>query len=182
MVYSSLHTVCNMMHISAQQYDGTHPGWKQREQNWPCSLGGRDGILLSQTSRQASLLGLKETKDMRLTGNKAMSALLGMPPRHIKHAQNQKLIWKYLKIINTIFHSQCFASIQLCMMNNVLMWILFFNAMLFSLFEKQMCLCLFPCVWLVFFLTVHPSVEPGWLQATYNGKTGLIPENYVTFL
>ncbi|KAI5622465.1 rho GTPase-activating protein 42 isoform X1 [Silurus asotus] len=32
------------------------------------------------------------------------------------------------------------------------------------------------------FNNVHPSVEPGWLQATYNGKTGLIPENYVVFL
>ncbi|TSQ12714.1 Rho GTPase-activating protein 42 [Bagarius yarrelli] len=32
------------------------------------------------------------------------------------------------------------------------------------------------------FQNVHPSVEPGWLQATYNGKTGLIPENYVVFL
>ncbi|XP_072518821.1 rho GTPase-activating protein 42 isoform X3 [Salminus brasiliensis] len=32
------------------------------------------------------------------------------------------------------------------------------------------------------FYNVHPSVEPGWLQATYNGKTGLIPENYVVFL
>ncbi|XP_053187139.1 rho GTPase-activating protein 42 isoform X2 [Scomber japonicus] len=31
------------------------------------------------------------------------------------------------------------------------------------------------------FSNVHPSVEPGWLQATYNGKTGLIPENYVTY-
>ncbi|XP_029922662.1 rho GTPase-activating protein 42 isoform X2 [Myripristis murdjan] len=29
---------------------------------------------------------------------------------------------------------------------------------------------------------VYPSVEPGWLQATYEGKTGLIPENYVIFL
>ncbi|KAG5837619.1 hypothetical protein ANANG_G00241310 [Anguilla anguilla] len=29
---------------------------------------------------------------------------------------------------------------------------------------------------------VYPSVEPGWLQATYEGKTGLIPENYVVFL
>uniref|UniRef100_A0AAR2L0K8 Rho GTPase-activating protein 42 n=1 Tax=Pygocentrus nattereri TaxID=42514 RepID=A0AAR2L0K8_PYGNA len=32
------------------------------------------------------------------------------------------------------------------------------------------------------FYNVHPSVEPGWLQATYNGRTGLIPENYVVFL
>ncbi|KAK3523924.1 hypothetical protein QTP70_016730 [Hemibagrus guttatus] len=32
------------------------------------------------------------------------------------------------------------------------------------------------------FHNVHPSVEPGWLQATYSGKTGLIPENYVVFL
>ncbi|KAK1788298.1 hypothetical protein P4O66_016737 [Electrophorus voltai] len=32
------------------------------------------------------------------------------------------------------------------------------------------------------FYNVYPSVEPGWLQATYNGKTGLIPENYVVFL
>lgn len=31
------------------------------------------------------------------------------------------------------------------------------------------------------FSNVHPSVEPGWLQATYNGKTGLIPENYITY-
>ncbi|TWW74717.1 rho GTPase-activating protein 42 [Takifugu flavidus] len=32
------------------------------------------------------------------------------------------------------------------------------------------------------FSNVYPSVEPGWLQATYNGKTGLIPENYITYL
>ncbi|XP_056296265.1 rho GTPase-activating protein 42 isoform X2 [Pseudoliparis swirei] len=32
------------------------------------------------------------------------------------------------------------------------------------------------------FSNVYPSVEPGWLQATYEGKTGLIPENYVIFL
>ncbi|KAJ8280268.1 hypothetical protein GJAV_G00052500 [Gymnothorax javanicus] len=32
------------------------------------------------------------------------------------------------------------------------------------------------------FSNVYPSVEPGWLQATYEGKTGLIPENYVAFL
>ncbi|XP_028320128.1 rho GTPase-activating protein 42 isoform X2 [Gouania willdenowi] len=32
------------------------------------------------------------------------------------------------------------------------------------------------------FTNVYPSVEPGWLQATYEGKTGLIPENYVLFL
>ncbi|KAM3616603.1 uncharacterized protein V6R79_020691 [Siganus canaliculatus] len=32
------------------------------------------------------------------------------------------------------------------------------------------------------FTNVYPSVEPGWLQATYEGRTGLIPENYVVFL
>ncbi|XP_051579688.1 rho GTPase-activating protein 42-like isoform X18 [Myxocyprinus asiaticus] len=32
------------------------------------------------------------------------------------------------------------------------------------------------------FSNVYPSVEPGWLQATFEGKTGLIPENYVVFL
>ncbi|XP_061537751.1 rho GTPase-activating protein 42 isoform X3 [Phycodurus eques] len=32
------------------------------------------------------------------------------------------------------------------------------------------------------FSNVYPSVEPGWLQATYQGKTGLIPENYVIYL
>ncbi|KAK2846684.1 hypothetical protein Q5P01_009683 [Channa striata] len=32
------------------------------------------------------------------------------------------------------------------------------------------------------FSNVYPSVEPGWLQATYQGRTGLIPENYVVFL
>nr|XP_020470417.1 rho GTPase-activating protein 42 [Monopterus albus] len=31
------------------------------------------------------------------------------------------------------------------------------------------------------FSNVYPSIEPGWLQATYEGKTGLIPENYVVF-
>lgn len=29
---------------------------------------------------------------------------------------------------------------------------------------------------------VHPSVEPGWLQAMYNGRTGLVPENYITYV
>ncbi|XP_014326790.2 rho GTPase-activating protein 42-like [Xiphophorus maculatus] len=28
---------------------------------------------------------------------------------------------------------------------------------------------------------VGPSVEPGWLQATYQGRTGLIPENYIKY-
>uniref|UniRef100_A0AAY4E7D1 Rho GTPase activating protein 42b n=1 Tax=Denticeps clupeoides TaxID=299321 RepID=A0AAY4E7D1_9TELE len=32
------------------------------------------------------------------------------------------------------------------------------------------------------FSNVYPSVEPGWLQATYEGKTGLVPQNYVVFL
>ncbi|XP_063303452.1 rho GTPase-activating protein 26 isoform X1 [Pelobates fuscus] len=32
------------------------------------------------------------------------------------------------------------------------------------------------------FDNVHPSQEPGWLEGSLNGKTGLIPENYVEFL
>ncbi|XP_040196122.1 rho GTPase-activating protein 42 [Rana temporaria] len=32
------------------------------------------------------------------------------------------------------------------------------------------------------FSNVHRSVEPGWLKATYEGKTGLVPENYVVYL
>uniref|UniRef100_A0A3B3ZNN2 Uncharacterized protein n=1 Tax=Periophthalmus magnuspinnatus TaxID=409849 RepID=A0A3B3ZNN2_9GOBI len=32
------------------------------------------------------------------------------------------------------------------------------------------------------FTNVYPSVEPGWLQATYKGRTGLIPENYITYI
>ncbi|XP_062341134.1 rho GTPase-activating protein 42 [Osmerus eperlanus] len=32
------------------------------------------------------------------------------------------------------------------------------------------------------FSNVYPSVEPGWLQATHNSKTGLIPENYVIYM
>ncbi|XP_076850421.1 rho GTPase-activating protein 42 isoform X2 [Brachyhypopomus gauderio] len=32
------------------------------------------------------------------------------------------------------------------------------------------------------FSNVYPSVEPGWLQATYEGKTGLVPENYLVYL
>lgn len=36
------------------------------------------------------------------------------------------------------------------------------------------------CVYV--FFAVYPSVEPGWLKATYEGKTGLVPENYVVFL
>lgn len=28
-------------------------------------------------------------------------------------------------------------------------------------------------------LTVRQSKEPGWLEGTYRGRTGLIPENYV---
>lgn len=31
------------------------------------------------------------------------------------------------------------------------------------------------------FSNVYPSVEPGWLQATHQGRTGLIPENYVVY-
>ncbi|CAL1573488.1 unnamed protein product [Knipowitschia caucasica] len=32
------------------------------------------------------------------------------------------------------------------------------------------------------FTNVYPSVEPGWLQATYKGRTGLIPENYISYI
>ncbi|XP_014343933.1 rho GTPase-activating protein 26 isoform X5 [Latimeria chalumnae] len=32
------------------------------------------------------------------------------------------------------------------------------------------------------FENVHPSQEPGWLEGTLDGRTGLIPENYVEFL
>ncbi|KAM5181903.1 rho GTPase-activating protein 42 [Mantella aurantiaca] len=32
------------------------------------------------------------------------------------------------------------------------------------------------------FSNVHRSVEPGWLKATFEGKTGLVPENYVVYL
>uniref|UniRef100_A0A672R689 Rho GTPase-activating protein 26 n=1 Tax=Sinocyclocheilus grahami TaxID=75366 RepID=A0A672R689_SINGR len=32
------------------------------------------------------------------------------------------------------------------------------------------------------FENVHPSREPGWLEGTLDGKTGLIPENYVAFV
>ncbi|KAG7321189.1 hypothetical protein KOW79_015604 [Hemibagrus wyckioides] len=32
------------------------------------------------------------------------------------------------------------------------------------------------------FDNVHPSREPGWLEGTLDGRTGLIPENYVEFL
>uniref|UniRef100_A0A3B3QV92 Rho GTPase activating protein 26 n=1 Tax=Paramormyrops kingsleyae TaxID=1676925 RepID=A0A3B3QV92_9TELE len=31
------------------------------------------------------------------------------------------------------------------------------------------------------FEDVHPSREPGWLEGTFDGRTGLIPENYVEF-
>nr|XP_033783156.1 rho GTPase-activating protein 26 isoform X2 [Geotrypetes seraphini] len=31
------------------------------------------------------------------------------------------------------------------------------------------------------FSNVHPSQEPGWLEGTMDGKTGLIPQNYVEF-
>uniref|UniRef100_A0A8C5LVR7 Rho GTPase-activating protein 42 n=1 Tax=Leptobrachium leishanense TaxID=445787 RepID=A0A8C5LVR7_9ANUR len=32
------------------------------------------------------------------------------------------------------------------------------------------------------FSNVYRSVEPGWLKATFEGKTGLVPENYVVYL
>ncbi|TTC00255.1 Rho GTPase-activating protein 26 [Bagarius yarrelli] len=32
------------------------------------------------------------------------------------------------------------------------------------------------------FHNVHPSREPGWLEGTLEGRTGLIPQNYVEFL
>lgn len=32
------------------------------------------------------------------------------------------------------------------------------------------------------YLAVRPSREPGWLEGVLNGRTGLIPENYVELL
>ncbi len=32
------------------------------------------------------------------------------------------------------------------------------------------------------YVTVRSSMEPGWLEGTLNGKTGLVPENYVEIL
>ena len=31
------------------------------------------------------------------------------------------------------------------------------------------------------FILVRSSKEPGWVMGTVNGKTGLIPENYINF-
>ncbi|XP_057204299.1 rho GTPase-activating protein 42 isoform X3 [Triplophysa rosa] len=42
-----------------------------------------------------------------------------------------------------------------------------------NVFILTSCVC---CVYVV-----YSSVEPGWLQATFEGKTGLVPENYVVF-
>ena len=33
-----------------------------------------------------------------------------------------------------------------------------------------------------FFISVRPSLEPGWLEGCLDGKRGLVPENYVEFL
>lgn len=30
--------------------------------------------------------------------------------------------------------------------------------------------------------SVRPSKEPGWLEGQLNGKTGLVPENYVEYI
>ena len=35
---------------------------------------------------------------------------------------------------------------------------------------------------IVFYYAVRPSREPGWLEGCLNGKTGLIPENYVEYI
>ena len=34
----------------------------------------------------------------------------------------------------------------------------------------------------MFFISVRVSKEPGWLEGTIDGKTGLLPENYVEFI
>lgn len=31
----------------------------------------------------------------------------------------------------------------------------------------------------IYVITVKASLEPGWLEGTLNGKTGLVPKNYV---
>lgn len=35
---------------------------------------------------------------------------------------------------------------------------------------------------IILFFLVRRSNEPGWLEGTLNGKSGLIPENYVEIL
>lgn len=35
---------------------------------------------------------------------------------------------------------------------------------------------------MTFSFAVRPSKEPGWLEGTLNGKTGLLPENYVEYI
>lgn len=34
-------------------------------------------------------------------------------------------------------------------------------------------------VYKILIIIVEPSLEPGWLKGTLNGKTGLVPKNYV---
>ena len=34
----------------------------------------------------------------------------------------------------------------------------------------------------MYFVLVRDSKEPGWLEGTLNGKTGLLPSNYVEFI
>lgn len=41
---------------------------------------------------------------------------------------------------------------------------------LIFIWKKQVTKCI---------ITVKASLEPGWLEGTLNGKTGLVPKNYV---
>ena len=39
-----------------------------------------------------------------------------------------------------------------------------------------------PFIYTCFYITVRSSREPGWIEGNLNGKTGLVPLNYVEFL
>ena len=41
---------------------------------------------------------------------------------------------------------------------------------------------LFRYTLICFFISVRPSLEPGWLEGNLDGKIGLVPENYVEFV
>lgn len=57
----------------------------------------------------------------------------------------------------------------------------FLSPFITSLFSSSFLLFLLPSPPLSLF-SVRRSKEPGWLEGSYNGRTGLIPENYVQFI
>uniref|UniRef100_A0A8C0YKG1 Rho GTPase-activating protein 26 n=1 Tax=Cyprinus carpio carpio TaxID=630221 RepID=A0A8C0YKG1_CYPCA len=148
-----------------------------RLNNMPTGDGDQDGLQLSKQSRPNSLQNPKVRSSMSSSGNQ------------------KEMLWQIFTLLQCFtcsIHRDQWLSFQELDMNIVNTSLFVFTGHERHDPPLRKARALYACkaehdselsfIAGTIFENVHPSREPGWLEGTLDGKTGLIPENYVEFV